>query len=306
MPSSIGGFSNKDDRTDNREAGGHEFPRPCATISSMLEILAPRLLSCVPVSLRRRVIGRPESPSRLATLLHRFLNRKSPSRKTAFRCKGPLAGYRMYIDWAQFRSFVYGTWEPEIVAPILANVKRGMTAVDIGAHIGYYTLLLSKCVGSAGRVISYEPLPANFALLRQNIELNGLRQVQAFPQAVFSQCAELELNGPNDAANPGTASLVCDTGGKRSAVSAVTLDSVMADLGLRPDFIKIDVEGAETDVLLGAKETIARWHPKMLIELHHFNGNLAGHPTPGLLTSWRYSIHWIERRPWTSHILATF
>jgi hypothetical protein len=66
----------------------------------------------------------------------------------------------------------------------------------------------------------------------------------------------------------------------------------------------MDVEGAELDVLLGAKETVTRFRPKMLIELHHFDGNVAGHPVPQLLASWDYRIQWIDRAVMTSHIIA--
>jgi hypothetical protein len=67
----------------------------------------------------------------------------------------------------------------------------------------------------------------------------------------------------------------------------------------------MDVEGAEYDVLIGAERTIGRYRPKLLIELHHFDGNLAAHPVPDLLTRRGYRIQWIERSEMTSHILAT-
>jgi hypothetical protein len=67
----------------------------------------------------------------------------------------------------------------------------------------------------------------------------------------------------------------------------------------------MDVEGAEYDVLMGAERMIDRFRPKLLIELHHFDGNLAAHPVPDLLSSWGCRIRWIERSKMTSHILAT-
>jgi hypothetical protein len=62
---------------------------------------------------------------------------------------------------------------------------------------------------------------------------------------------------------------------------------------------------AEYDVLIGAGKTIARYQPKLLIELHHFDGNLAAHPVPDLLVGWGYQIQWVERWQLTSYILAT-
>jgi FkbM family methyltransferase len=270
----------------------------------MLESMIPRVLAWVPVTWRRAIIGRPGNPSRAATFVHDLLNRRPPAPTTVFTCHGALQGYRMYIDWNRFRSFVYGTWEPDVVNAVVSMVKAGTTAIDIGAHIGYYTLLLAKCVGPAGRVISFEPLPVNFALLEQNVRLNRLRHVQMNAQAVFSRNEELTITVPDHAPNSGDASVLSTQGTKRFRVPAITLDSFCSSTGLRPDFLKMDVEGAEYDVLLGAKETIAQSRPKMLIELHHFDGNLAGHPVPDLLASWNYEIQWIDRSHMTSHILA--
>jgi hypothetical protein len=136
------------------------------------------------------------------------------------------------------------------------------------------------------------------------VQLNGLQQVQMNAQAVFSRNEELTITVPDHAPNSGDASVLPVEGAKQFRVPATTLDSFCCNTGFRLDFLKMDVEGAEYDVLLGAKETIARSRPKMLIELHHFDGNLAGHPVPGLLASWNYEIQWIDRSHMTSHILA--
>ena len=85
---------------------------------------------------------------------------------------------------------------------------------------------------------------------------------------------------------------------------AITVDSFCATANVLPDVIKMDVEGAELDALLGARETIRRCCPKLLIELHHFDGNSAAHPVPGLLQGYGYEVRWIEKCQWTSHILA--
>jgi FkbM family methyltransferase len=271
----------------------------------MIENFIPRLLGWVPVSWRRAIIGRPDNPSRVATLVHNLLNRVAPAESKVFACQGALEGYRMSIDWNRFRSFVYGTWEPEVIQAVTATVKEGMTVVDIGAHIGYYSLLFAKCVGPAGRVFSFEPVPENFALLRKNIQLNELNQVQTFPQAIFSGKKEISIAVPDESPNSGDGSVVHNHGARQYLVPAITLDSFCVPSGVRPDILKMDVEGAEYDVLIGAQETISRCRPKLLIELHHFDGNVAAHPVPDLLAGWGYQIEWIDRWPLTSHILAT-
>ncbi len=271
----------------------------------MLENFIPRILGWVPIGLRRALIGHPEDPSRLATLAHNLLNRVPPARSQVFACRGVLEGYSMCTEWSRFRSLVYGTWEPEVTSTISSIVKPGMTVIDIGAHIGYYSLLFAKRVGPNGRVFSFEPVPENFALLRKNIQLNELSQVQVFPQAVFSDKKEISIAVPDESPNSGEGSVIHRHGARRYLVPAITLDSFCVPSGVRPDILKMDVEGAEYDVLLGAKETISRCRPKLLIELHHFDGNVAAHPVPDLLAGWSYQIEWIDRSPLTSHILAT-
>ena len=270
----------------------------------MLENVIPRLLGWVPISWRRALIGRPDNPSRFATLAHNLLNRVPPSDSQVYDCQGALEGYRMSIDWNRFRSFVYGTWEPEVFRAVTATVKPGMTVIDIGAHIGYYTLLFSKYVGPNGYVFSFEPLPGNYALLQKNILLNNLQNVHPLNQAVFLRTQEIVITVPDEQPNPGSGSMYTEKGAKQYHVDAVSLDDYCEKSAIRPDLLKIDVEGAEYDVLMGAVNTIDRCRPKLLIELHHFDGNLAAHPVPDLLTSWGYRIQWIERSEMTSHILA--
>jgi FkbM family methyltransferase len=274
-------------------------------LPGMFESVIPRLLGLTPVSWRRVILGHPADPSRVASFLHDLLNRLSPSQSQAFECYGPLKGYRMYIDWNRFRSFLYGTWEPNVVRAVTSTVKPGMSVVDIGAHIGYYTLLLAKCVGLSGSIASFEPLPANFLSLQKNVQLNRLQNVQTFPEALSSQNQEVTINVPRGLTNTGDASICRIDGAEQLRVRAISLDSFCGSSGFRPDFLKMDVEGAEYDVLIGGHSVITRFRPKMLIELHHFDGNLAIHPVPGLLAEWAYDIQWLDRWDMTSHILAT-
>jgi FkbM family methyltransferase len=270
----------------------------------MLPDLIPRLLSFVPQSLRSAIIGRPDKPNRLATWAHDLFNRLTPSESSPFACQGPLQGYRMFIDWSRYRSFVYGTWEPAVAKVVSEIVGKGMTVIDIGAHHGYYSLYFAKCVGPTGRVFSFEPVPENFALLRKNILLNDISWVEIFPDAVFSCTKDLSFAAPDQLANSGEGSLVEGHKGRQIQVHSVTLDSFCTSAHRLPDVIKMDVEGAELNVLLGAKDTLKQCSPKLLIELHHFDGNVDAHPVPELLQGHGYEVRWIEKCQWTSHILA--
>lgn len=270
----------------------------------MFESVIPRVLGWVPVSLRRVLIGRPDHPSRIATLAHNLLNRLPQSESKVFACYGALEGYRMSVDWSRYRSFVYGTWEPNVIRAVTETVKPGMTIIDIGAHIGYYSLLFAKCVGPSGRVFAFEPLPDNFALLQKNVGLNNLLNVYALNQAVFSRTQEITIAAPDDQPNPGSGSMHNEAGHKHYRVEAISMDDFCEKLALRPDILKMDVEGTEYDVLIGAKETINRYRPNLFIELHHFDGNLTANRVPDLLAGWGYQSQWVERWEWTSYILA--
>jgi FkbM family methyltransferase len=271
----------------------------------MIENLIPRLLGWVPVSWRRMIIGCPDKPSETATLVHRLINSLPCPESDVTACHGALQGYRMSVDWERFRSFVYGTWEPNVVQAVTSAVKPGMRIVDVGAHIGYYTLLFAKFAGPSGHVVSFEPSVANFALLKKNVELNHLPNVQLFHEAVYSRTGDLTINVPEDVHNSGNASICHLERSKPLQVKAITLDSFCASSNFCPDFLKMDVEGSEYDVLLGGREVIAQSRPKMLVELHHFDGNAALNPVPDLLRKWAYDVQWLDRWDFTSHILAS-
>lgn len=270
----------------------------------MLQNVIPRLLSFVPRSVRSTIIGRPDNPNRFATLAHNLFNHLAPSESRAFACQGPLKGYRMFIDWSRYRSFVYGAWEPAVAKVVVEIVRKGMTVIDVGAHHGYYSLYFAKCVGPTGRVFSFEPVPENFALLRKNIQLNDVSWIETFPDAVFSCTKDISFAAPDESANSGEGSLGEGSRGRQILVHAVTLDSFCASADRLPHVIKMDVEGAELDVLQGAEDLLKQCSPTLLIELHHFDGNVAAHPVPGLLEGQGYEVRWIEKCQWTSHILA--
>lgn len=210
----------------------------------------------------------------------------------------------MKIDWHRYRSFVYGSWEPEVVSCLIKNVSSGSVALDIGAHIGFYTLLLSKLVGSEGRVYSFEPLPENHRLLRENVELNHCQNVTLVQKAILSQSGVIRVTVPGNEPVPGSVSLTTDYGTPPIQVEGVTLDEFGEQIGGAIHLVKMDVEGAEHDVLLGGRETIHKHRPVLMIELHHFGGGPDDHSVLALLIEWNYEVEWVNRMPETSHILA--
>jgi len=136
-------------------------------------------------------------------------------------------------------------------------VTRGMTVVDVGANIGYYTLLAARLVGNEGKVFAFEPEPQNHVLLLRNIELNGYRNVVPVRKAVSSKTgtADLFLNRET-----GAHSFLRDRQDiiGVTTVETVSLDEYFKDRELPIGIIKIDVEGAELSVLQGMRNIIRK------------------------------------------------
>jgi len=270
----------------------------------MLERVLSGFAGRVPSSWRRSLLGTPDQPTAFATKIHNFLNRLPVERHPVLSCRGALKGLVMKVDWKTQRSFIYGTWEPAVTQMLQTQVKPGMTVLDIGAHVGYYTLLLAKCVGTAGRVFSFEPMPRNFARLTENIQLNSLSQVTAVDTAILARGGTLEVNAPEAEPYSGSISLYEDYGTPRLRVLATSLDEFAESSLNRLDFIKLDVEGAEAEVLEGGVRTVQRFRPVFLIELHHFDGNVSANSVPELLREMGYCVTWLERWKMSSHIFA--
>ena len=270
----------------------------------MLRSFLPRTLGLIPPTLRRMIIGRSDQPSRMATVFHNLVNSIKADRSEAFPCYGPLQGFRMWTDWTRYRGYIYGNWEPVATQAIISNAKRGMCVFDIGAHLGYYSLLLAKCVGPVGQVVSFEASPGNFCTLQKNVLINKLKNIELINLAVFSKSGTIGMSvSPTDASS-GDWSISRQTDGDSIQVQTISLDQFCQAKSVSPHFLKIDVEGAEYDVLIGGRETIGECRPTMLIELHHFHGDIATNQVPDLLREWNYHVQWLERWPQTSHILA--
>jgi FkbM family methyltransferase len=133
-------------------------------------------------------------------------------------------------------------------------LRNGSVFVDVGANVGYYTLMASKLVGPLGRVHAIEPVPSTACLLKVNVRLNGCGNVIVHEVAAWSSKGEVTLSIPKSFY--GCASIVRE-GEERLSVKAVTLDEMLHGVN-SVDLIKIDVEGAEHEVLLGAKNLVSK------------------------------------------------
>jgi FkbM family methyltransferase len=167
-------------------------------------------------------------------------------------------------------------------------------------------LLLSKLVGSNGKVIAFEPLPANYRLLDENVGLNRLQNVIVEHQAVADHTGEISFQFPTHEASL-IAGPVFDSDNQGTfSVDCVSLDDFASDRQIQVDLIKMDVEGAEDSVLEGALKLLERFHPVLIIELHHDGGQPRRHPVPVRLQALGYTVEWLSERQLTSHIRATW
>ena len=155
-----------------------------------------------------------------------------------------------------------GTYEREQTRLFERHLRPGATVLDVGAHVGYYTLLSSVLVGEAGRVHSFEPNPVNAEFLRRHVRINRLSNVRVEQAAVAERAGTARFDFGTGS---GTGRLA-DAGALE--VRTVRLDDYCAEHGLAPSAMKIDVEGAELSVLAGGRETLARHRPVIFLSTH--------------------------------------
>lgn len=160
-----------------------------------------------------------------------------------------------------------GCFEPFQTELVVNEVRPGDTALDLGAHVGYYTLLLARLVGPRGQVVAFEPDPDNFALLRRNVELNGYGNVELVNAAVSDRPGRCRLFRSAD--NAGDHRLHDSPGEPRPGVEVgvVTADDVLRGRADGVDFVKVDVQGSEGAALDGMAGVLARSpRVKMMVE----------------------------------------
>jgi FkbM family methyltransferase len=181
--------------------------------------------------------------------------------------RGLASGYRIWVSPAENLSYLLGTAEPHLQRAIQNYVSPGDTVYDIGAHIGYVSLSLARRVGSGGRVLAFEPVPQNFAMIHRNVEINNLKNIEVLQIAASDRRGEATIR---IAGNLSTASLVWhrnDRFAEELTVKTEAIDDLVeAGSLVRPSFVKIDVEGAEGYALRGMRRTVAAANPVIFIE----------------------------------------
>jgi len=162
------------------------------------------------------------------------------------------------VDLVNLYLYYFGTWEPGLTQIVARSLRPGDVFLDVGANIGYYTLLASHLVGDAGQVMAVEASPSIFQVLEEHVLLNRRTNVRLFNVAAADAPGHLDIfAGPRD--NIGTTSTLLGPKHRYEArVEALPLDDLLTSTDLqRVKCIKIDVEGGEFQVVQGMRASIA-------------------------------------------------
>ncbi len=180
---------------------------------------------------------------------------------------GPCRGLR-YEVFPNGLAPLYGGWESHAQRLMVENIRPGSTVYDIGANYGIHPLLMARLVSKHGHVYAFEPVPEILFHLKKNLLLNGFSNTTCLELAVADWTGnESFLKGHHGGAGHLETSL--DVVGQRLTVDTVTLDEFVFKGNHRPpNFIKIDVEGAERKVLSGGEKVLQTFRPILLVDLH--------------------------------------
>ena len=171
------------------------------------------------------------------------------------------------IDVIQRNLIVHAQWDPKILRTLKMYLKPGATFLDIGANIGYFTLIASSLVGRSGTVVAFEPSLRAIELLSANLRLNQVQNVVIYSIAVGKESAlgTFYQATPNNIGASSLCQLASAVGIER--VPVYRLDDLLEPMGFRPDVVKIDVEGFELDVIRGMEVLLRRSRPVVLCEV---------------------------------------
>ncbi len=252
----------------------------------------------------------------LARLIRGGLNRAAPVGLVEVKvAAGDLAGYTILLDMQVDKDYWLGTYEPELQSALHELIPAGAVIYDVGANIGYVSLLLAKAAGGTGKVYAFEALPSNVEQLRRNVALNGMEA-----QVVVVDNAVTQAPGP-------VRFLVHASGGMGKAagsagrddryqsevtVPGISLDEFVYGQGNPlPQVVKMDIEGGEVMALPGMRRVLREARPLMLMELH---GPESSRVTWETLTAAGYEICWMrpgypviparEAMGWKAYIVA--
>jgi FkbM family methyltransferase len=210
--------------------------------------------------------------------------------------KGLTQGMWMRLGLPDEARYWRGEHELEVERALSAAIYQGAVVYDVGAHLGYFALGAARLVGKSGRVIAFDGDPDNVVRLRENVLKNDLEGcLQVIHAAVWSSTPSDGISfrrGVEPRAQGGVEADGCRPvlgNGELIKVPAIALDAFIARGEPCPDVIKIDVEGGEYEVLLGAVQLFSDHRPLLIAEVHHIH---AAEQIGRWLEKYRYCAKW--------------
>jgi FkbM family methyltransferase len=255
-----------------------------------------RLIKLVPAPLYQRLKHVPV----LRPVVQRALDRMIPLGEMTPTTieSGPLAGAVMALQPRMNKEMIVGHYEPDVVRAVQRLLEPGDRSFDVGAHLGYMSLIMAKTVGPEGQVVSFEPDPKNRSQLTENIERNaaiteGVSLV--VPVAVGKQSGTMSFARGE---TTGIGHLV-EEGGDFE-VEVLTLDEAATRFGT-PKLVKVDVEGRELEAIQGAPELLRGARTTFLVEAHDADME---QDCRSWFESFGYVVDILPRSTGWSHLLA--
>ena len=202
-----------------------------------------------------------------------------------------LAGTEFPLEHPHAHHMLRGTLEIPVQEALRRHLGPGATLFDIGANVGFFSLIGARLAGPSGRVHAFEPLPANVARIRAHAAANGFAQVEVREVALGEESGRATLSVPEEGswAHLERYAPDRDVPGKLD-VEVTTVDALVEGGRTRPpDVVKIDAEGAEVEILRGMEATLGAHRPAVICEMHGRNAEFVG-----LAESLGYSVSNLE------------
>jgi FkbM family methyltransferase len=183
--------------------------------------------------------------------------------------RGPAEGIWLQLNPRTGLAMLEGRGEPRVQAALVEHLQLGMTFCDVGANIGFFSMLAARLVGPAGCVVSFEADPEIAQRLRANVAKNSFSWIRVEQQAVCAEPSKVFFHRADATRSPdrGEGHIVADRSANAISVTATSLDAY-AWTKAGPDLVKCDVEGAEVEVFRGAEHLLCDKRPKILCEMH--------------------------------------
>jgi|SRR5690349_7738752 len=183
--------------------------------------------------------------------------------------KGAAAGIWMRLNPCTAHDLLRGAGEPEVQDALHRYLRPGRTFYDIGANIGFFSLMAARLVGEHGHVIAFEADPEIASRLREHIQRNSFAHAETVEKVVWSQTSRVLFRRADPRVSPdrGLGHVASASDANTIEIEAITLDE-FAQTAPAPDLIKCDVEGAEVEVFRGAQKLLAERRPVIVCEIH--------------------------------------